>query len=71
MNQRDKSAIGHILLLTVSQTGPFRNFRDRVHPSQEYSKYFSYEGHLFFEKIQNFMEILQTQQKIEKEILVF
>ena len=48
--------LGAFIMLLVeeySETGPFRHLSNHTLQSTEFRKYFGYEGHRFFENVQN------------------
>ena len=48
--------LGPFIMLLVeeySETGPFRHLSNHTLQSTEFRKYFGYEGHRFFENVQN------------------
>ena len=54
-----------------SETGPYRHFSNHIFRSPLFRKYIGYEGHPFFFKIvQNLIQILKMQQKIQKKFFV-
>ena len=59
-----------------SATGLFRYLSNHAFSSLSVQKESAYEGHVFFQSIQNFMYILEMQKQIEKiffnlEIIAF
>ena len=59
-------------MLTVhkcSENGIFSHLSDHAFCSLYFLKYISYEAHLFFEKVQNFLQSLEVWKKVEQILL--
>ena len=59
-----------LLVEGFSETWLFKLLTNRVFPSAEVQKDNSYEGHLFFENVQNWIEISKMLKKIQKIFFV-
>ena len=55
-----------LLFEGCSETGLFRHLSNHCFLSLQFPKYISYEGHLFFQNVQNLIFISKMQKKIEK-----
>ena len=56
-----------LLVEGSSETPLYRHLSNNVFRNPEFRKYISYEGHLFFQSVTNFIYISKMQQKIEKK----
>ena len=66
----------HVFFEETSKTAIYRHLSTHLFWRRLFGKYIGYEGHLFFENVQNSMEISKMQRKIRKksfrsDIIVF
>ena len=57
-----------LLVEGSSEAGSFRQYSNHVFRSLEFRKYISYEGHPFFQFLQNLIWISKMQKKIDKNV---
>ena len=57
-----------LLLKASSKTGLFGLLSNRVFCSTLFRKRITYEGHLFFQNLQNFIDISKMQQEIDRRL---
>ena len=57
-----------LLLKASSKTGLFGLLSNRVFCSTLFRKHITYEGHLFFQNLQNFIDISKMQQEIDRRL---
>ena len=60
-----------VLVVRSSETGRFRYISNHVFRSKKKKKYISYEDHLFFGNVQNWVSISKMKQKIGKIFFCF
>ena len=64
------SAFPMLVVEGYCETALFRYLPNNVFGSPQFYKYISYEGHLFFLKVQNLVQISKLNKKIRKDFLI-
>ena len=60
----------HVFFEETSKTAFYRHLSTHLFWRRLFGKYIGYEGHLFFENVQNSMYIAKIQRKIQKKSFV-
>ena len=60
----------HDFFEETSKTAFYRHLSCHLFRRREFGKYIGYEGHLFFENVQNLIYISKMQRKIEKNSFI-
>ena len=70
---RFQQSLGRFAMFVVeatSETGLYRHLVNHLFRRRSFGNYIGYEGHLFFENVQNLMWISKMQRKIQKKSFI-